>query len=309
MNVRTDDDWEEADSVKELEKPLGALRSPDGQCPDPALLTAAQAGILPDALASGVADHVRHCRACQILARDLTDPELTAPTSLEADRIRAKVFQAGGSWSPASASRRVTGLARGVPWLRWWRPVAVAATLVAAVAAGWWIVGERPGPPGVAAVQPVPPPEPLRLALEKPAVTMPLATVLAWRDESPGPQERYLTELGEALTPYRADDFAEAARRLDVLSRNYPAAEVRYFRGVCHLFLERYDLAIADLVQARQLARPAMAQDATWYLAVAYERAGQREAAVRELRTLCGGQGERQAKACEALTGLAPNGR
>jgi predicted Zn-dependent protease len=139
------------------------------------------------------------------------------------------------------------------------------------------------------------------LVLEKPPVTMPLAAVLIWRSESRTAQDQYLAALGNALTAYRADDFAQAARRLQVLARDHPTAEVRFYLGVCRIFLGHEDLAIAELGQARKLAQPALAREATWYLAVAYERAGRPDAAAAELATLCGEEGERQAKACEAL--------
>jgi hypothetical protein len=295
MRQWTDTDPEEEGLLKDHEESFGALRRRRGSCPEPALLTAAQAGVLPEHLAAGVAGHLRCCPWCRVLAHDLADPDLAAPTAPEAARIRATVFEKGADATPRASRAR---------WMGWWRPATVLGSLAVALAVGWWIVGGRPSSSDVSAPRPVATPQIPRLALEKPPVIVPLASVLVWRNGSQSAQDQYLADLGTALAPYRADDFSEAVRRLDAVAQAHPTAEVRFYRGVCRLFLAQPDLAIADLLQARQLASPVLAQEATWYLAVAYERAGRREAAVVELRALCGEKGERQGKACEAVAGF-----
>ena len=318
MKVQTDADAEEDDLIGELEGSLEALRSRGAQCPEPALLTAANAGVLPDHLAAGVAAHLRVCALCQALARDMADPELIAPTDAERARMRSKVL------GDAAGAGKVHRPAWAV-WLWGWQPLAAAATLVVALAAvGWWFTTNRQAPQEVRpeaqappeAAREVAPSQPTTtqqlaavLLLEKPAVTMPLADALLWRGQSRAGQDKYMEDFGNALTPYRANDFAEAARRLDVLARTHPTPEVQFYLGVCRLFLGQHDRAVADLLEARQKAQAPMQQDAAWYLAVAYQRVGRRDAALAELRALCGEQGEHQAQACDALRVLQPPGR
>jgi hypothetical protein len=49
--------------------------------------------------------------------------------------------------------------------------------------------------------------------------------------------------------------------------------------------------AAGELQRARRAAAGPLAQDAAWYLSVAYARAGQRESAVAELQNLCRQEG------------------
>jgi hypothetical protein len=275
-----------------------ALRSARCHCPDPSLLTAAQSGVLPRRLAEAVAGHQRHCAPCQVLARDLTDPELTAPGRLEASRIWRSVSERVAA-SPPQAPR---------PWrslrLSCLATASAAATIVTVVVAGWWTFGTLGPPPTVPAPRlEVTQYRTPRLAFEKPPVALPLASVLTWRDGQGTGADGYLAQLAHALTPYRLDDIAEAARRLDVVARTHPTSEVHFYLGVCRLLLAEHDLAIAELLQARRGADRALARESTWYLAVADERAGRPDAAAAELRTLCGGPGARQAEACAALAG------
>lgn len=59
-------------------------------CPDPALLRAEQAGVLPPDLAAMVTAHVVRCRVCQILQADLAtlDPDPISATEAESLRLR-----------------------------------------------------------------------------------------------------------------------------------------------------------------------------------------------------------------------------
>jgi hypothetical protein len=301
MNRWTDGDPAEDGLARSLAGPLASLRSAGAGCPDPAVVAAARAGVLPDGLAAAVSEHLDRCRLCQALAADLADPELATPTRLEAARIRATVTAAAGD----------AGLRAGPGgWVRWLRPAAAAATLVAALAAGSWLFWGRSSPPGVAVSLPATVAErPHRLPLVKPPVIMPLTSVLVFRSQPQADRDRYLADVANALAAYRADEFAEAARRLDAIARTDATAEVLFYRGVCRLFLDQHDLALVDLQRARELASPALADEATWYLAVACDRLGRPEPAIAELRTLCAGTGEHRAQACEALAGFAPAGR
>jgi hypothetical protein len=306
MREWTDAGADEAATERGLEAPLAALRSRGRGCPDPALWPALEAGVLPEDLASSAAGHLRVCPLCQVLSRDLVSEDVAS--AAEANPL---VLPAAPAFSRKAEDREPAGWG----WL--WRPLPVAAGLMMALAAVsvWWMTGWReapltPAPPtpagtAPAAVTVLAP----RLPLVKPPVTVALGTALAWRSDSRADHERDLADLADALTPYRADDFAAAALRLEALTRRHPTAEVWFYLGVSRLFLAQHDAAAADLRRARELAQPPLRQDASWYLAVALERAGATDAAAAELRPLCREGGERQARACDALAVLQSDRR
>jgi len=275
--------------VTEFGAPLAAARA---GCPPPELLLAARAGVLPEASGAAVAAHLASCPSCRALGEDLADEELSKLTAREQERIRARVLAEAG--------------VRGAAGWRWfWRPVPVAAMAALVVAAGAWIYVSRPADrTGVAVEQAVVRlPEVLRL--EKPVVRLPAAAALIWRGEGAPAQEEFLKELGAALEPYRAGDCREAASRLEALSQKYPkSAEAHFYLGVCRLLLERNQEAAAALEAARRLAEGPLAQDAAWYLGIAWLRAGRTAQGASEFKELCAGAGEYQARACAALKEL-----
>jgi len=254
----------------------------NSNCPNPDLVLAAHSEVLREPAQTAITGHLASCPWCQALVRDFSDPAISEPTRQEAKRIRARVFRAAGL-RPAS------------PWSWWWRPLPVAATAALALAFGAWMFLGRQSPPPAPAVVSLP----SILQLEKPAVKLPLTSALIWRSEAPAEEEKYLAELGSALAPYRADDFAEAARRLESLSRAHPQrAEVHLYLGVSQLFLSRPGEAVKSLQQARQLAEGPLAQESAWYLSLAWLRTGNRAAAAAELEALCREEGEHRARAC-----------
>jgi hypothetical protein len=80
---------DESDFRRELEAPLGRLVGPAGPCPNPDLLMAARAGVLPGQ-ADTIREHVRRCAVCQQLAEDLLAYEHHGVTPEDNRRIRAK---------------------------------------------------------------------------------------------------------------------------------------------------------------------------------------------------------------------------
>jgi tetratricopeptide (TPR) repeat protein len=278
--------------VKEFGARLAGVRA---GCPPPEMLLAARAGVLPEESGAGVAAHLASCPACRALSEDLADDELSKLTARERDRIRARVLAAAGVRSAAR-------------WRWFWRPVPVAAMVILAVAAGAWIWLSRPArPPArieVAAERSVPR-LPAVLRLEKPPVKLPAAAALIWRGQGAPAQQEFLKEFGAALGPYRAGDYREAASRLEALSKKYPkAAEPHFYLGVCRLFLACNEEAVTALEQAKRLAEGALQQDAAWYLGIACLRAGRARQGTSELRGLCAGAGEYQARACAVVEEL-----
>ncbi len=291
----TDLEPREEEFLKDWGAPVSTMRARHAHCPSPQLLLAAQSEALPGEIKAGLADHLASCDLCRALARDLADEELSNPTTQEKARISKRVL------GESRAGRRQA------IWNWLWRPAPVAAVAVVAVLAvlsvyvGW--ESRRPGP-GPVASQP-----PTVLRLDKAAVKLPATAVLVWRGDAQERQQRYLAELTRALEPYRADDFAEALRRLEVLERNYPrAAEAHFYAGVCQLFLGFNSDAVRSFENARGLAEEPLAPDVAWYLSLAYQRAGQTQQAMQGLQDLCQGKSEYRERACAGLKELSSGG-
>ncbi len=262
------------DELRKLYQQGTAARSRTG-CPSSEILGRAAAGELSRPEREQVADHLAACSDCA--------QEYRTVLSLE-------------PWAESIAPRRTYA-----HWL--WRPAPVAALATLALVAGVWIYRVRQTP--VSAPQQVAAPAVTVLRPEKPQVKLPAASALVWRGEPGTGQEKFVEELGRALVPYRNDDFAEAARRLEPLTKKYPdAAEPQFYFGVCQLFLGQNAEAAGALRRAKELAQGPLIRDAAWYLSLAYQRAGQKELAMAELRKLCEDEGDFRASACAGLQEL-----
>ena len=95
-------DADEATLFAEVQRHM-APRRLVGVCPEPGLLMAAQAGILPDADADAILAHLSACSVCQTLVEALTDPEVGTLLPEEARRIDLRVREVTAA--PASGSR------------------------------------------------------------------------------------------------------------------------------------------------------------------------------------------------------------
>lgn len=112
----------------------------------------------------------------------------------------------------------------------------------------------------------------------------------------------------EAIKPYRAGDYATAARRLQDLAALFPdAPEPLIYGGVSELLLGRPHEAIELFTRASPLTREVFVEDLVWYLALAKRATGQ--SAMMELRTLCGAGGERGPRACVAVREIESRNR
>jgi hypothetical protein len=289
---------EESEFLREMEPTLARNRSLAGPCPPTDLLMAAVSGV-PLEDAGAVLEHAARCPICAQLSRDLAAHELPGVSDAEDRRIRAR-------WEPRRAPRPTASV-----WNWLWRPLPAAvvfATLAALVA-----IAVRKSPSVIQPVSPVetargpsvsptpaPAPSAFALVLQKAAIKIPAAAVLIYRSDRKDSQA-FLKDLAAALEPYRRDDYAEAARLLAPLTGKYPdAAEPAFYLGVSQLFLNQNESAIASLQMAGRRAGETLRDDASWYLALALERAGKPDDARREAEALCIRAGEYKDKACAA---------
>lgn len=258
-------------------------------CPPPHLLFPAVEGVLPADVAAPIVAHVEACPLCQELSR-VEPGDAADPTLPEAARLRARIL-------PAAPRRPVSF--RMIPY--------AAAAAITLVAGGLVLarLASRPAAPSPTAAQAAPPAAATPvfvLALNKPVTELPPES-LTLRSASP---DRYASALAHALEPYERGDYAEAVARLTLVARDHPSRpHPAYYLGLSTLLGGLGD-ATADLERARTLAAKgtSLRADATWYLAVAYERHDRRESAVATLNDLCAAPGPRQAQACAGVRAL-----
>lgn len=258
-------------------------------CPAPELLMPAVEGTLPDPLRGRVLSHLQHCNTCRSLADALASAD-TQPTVEESDRILARI---------ASSKRSTRG---------WYRPLAAAAVFVIVAGGAWLTQFDRQGP-----VMPAPPVAPATaakvaapvfvLALEKPAIELPPGALVV-RSAASDP---YAAALSTALEPFRRDDYQHAIQQLTALRASHAEEPfVNYYLGVSYLMAGRASEAVGPLERARTDGTGAtwLRVEASWYLAVALERAGRRDAAAGVLTEICGTGDARRQEACGALGSL-----
>jgi hypothetical protein len=120
-------------------------------------------------------------------------------------------------------------------------------------------------------------------------------------------QASFVDDAAPAFDAYRGGGYAAAADAFAQLAPRYPrAVELPFYLGVSRLLSGNAAAAASALRTARAIGDPSFADDITWYLAVAGERAGDRAAARVELDALCRGTSAYAARACAAFAALAP---
>ncbi len=274
---------EESEFVKRLQG--GTIGARYGDCPPPSLLLAISEGIIEEDLRAGVMEHLKRCNMCQMLHADLASPDVGRLSEEAALRIDARLAHCFDR-QPARS------------WRRWLRPAPAAAfaAIVLSVALGTYLLRRPPAEQVARTPQTV-----TKEAVEKPGIKLP-AAALVFRGGAPAGQQQFIDDLGATLAPYRQDNYAEAARRLEALLARYPKAVApRFYLGICLMFLERDAEAVDLLRQARQAPENDLSRDSAWYLGVALRRAGRGAEARPELEELCKTAGEHQARACAIL--------
>ncbi len=297
------DDWdaEEHEALAGLGPELDELRRRHADGPSLAMLRAADADALPPAEQARVARHLQDSAWSRALVEGLRDTGATARLDAESEQ---RLFDRITRESQAAAPR---------PQRRW-RPalafggLAAAATLLIAVVLSRSprdVVSAPPvTPPAQGSeppAQPAAPASPVVVAFGKPEVKL-SPSALTWRgDPSASP---FLRDLAPAFDAYRASDYARAVAAFDRLATVYPESiDVRFYQGVSHLLAGDAAGAIAPLDAAARIGGATFADDASWFLAVAEQRAGRPEARGR-LTELCRGTGRHAAAACAAVSAI-----
>jgi tetratricopeptide (TPR) repeat protein len=272
-------------------------------CPSAQLIMAASGESLPEELRTRVSEHLAQCGACRMLAEDLAAAELSEMTPEERAHMRARLEPVLGA----------EGKSNAWSWLRTWilRPIPVAAMAAVALAAVTLIFVQtsKQQPAPVVKIAPPAPPTFAAVALpfEKPGVNIPPDSDLIWRSGNPGTPSLG-DQLEAALVPYKKDDYAGSAKKLERLEKRYPQNnQVKFYDGICHLYLGDTAGAIRQLEAAKRLGKPTENQEASWYLAVAYQRDGQNDSAFSELQALCKGNSPYAARACEGSKTVSPH--
>jgi TolA-binding protein len=296
------DDRDEAwpDDLRAELDALGARHRAD---PSSAVLRAADTDALPPEAQARVAAGLAASRWQQTIVRGAVEAGEQADVDDEtAARILARVRREGDARGvPAPAGPR--------PAVRaiWWGLAGVAAAvalLIVKTAVRHPATSAPPASSGAASSSAAPASPAFVLALD-PAPVKLTANALVLRSATR--QASFVDEAASAFDAYRGGDYAAAADAFAQLAPRYPGAvELPFYLGVSRLLGGNAAAAAAALRTARAIGDASFADDITWYLAVAGERAGDRAAARVEHAALCRGTSAYAARACAASAALAP---
>jgi predicted Zn-dependent protease len=183
--------------------------------------------------------------------------------------------------------------------------------------AGWsWLIrvpaietAVAPQPP---AVDSAPPPETKTMVASiapwaalgpAPDVQLPASMTLEIRG-SRDRDDEFLRAFGDAITPYRAGRYADAARALDGLTASYAdVPEAWFYLGASRLYAD--DPSGAAIALRRALTSTEVGDQARWLEAVALERDGRHERAAQILDEICRQPGPNRARACDTRATIA----
>jgi len=292
------EDWDqdERQALAGLEDQFEAIRRRHAMDPPLDLLQAARADILPAAEQARLMTHLESSEWSRALVDSIEEGSDAAPLDdVAQQRLWTRI------------ARETAAASAPAPGPRPWNPavfggLAVAASLIIAVMVWRGGSGEHTGPvvppDAVAPATPAEAPR-VEIAFEKPEIKLGPAA-LTWRG---APSENpYLVDLKPAVDAYRAGDDPRARDLFAALSMRYPqAVEVLFFSGVTLMLNGEFERALAPLNAAAAVGEPAFTEDATWYLAVAEQRAGKDASARSRFSALCSRGGRHAADACAAV--------
>ena len=281
-------DADEADALKAI----GWQPNVDpSDCPDSALLLAAEEGVLEDAaMAARIRAHAETCPSCRMLMADLPAVLTEEPTDAERARIVARVK----SSRPVAAPRRAL----------WW----LGALGVAATAALVWLVvapsDTLPPPEPVTQIaRQTPPPAPSVFVVDRPAIP-PGDVDLTVRGEGTT-RVSLPNQIAAALDKADAGTVAGAVSDLErIVRRNPNSRSAALALGAVQLRENRNTDAVTTLERARALKTDLdLVNETDWFFSIALVRA--RDSRARSvLDGLCKRGGARSASACSGVAEL-----
>ncbi len=282
----------EATFVAELDEALSPIVERARRCPSPDLVRAAGEDVLPAHVATLVLRHIEGCAICRSLAADLAAIDPDGLSAVAGDHIRRRIEE-----------RAAPRPARSVPRRAWWLAAgaAAAASLIIAVVSNPGAV-QNPAVPAPPALRVAAIARPSLLAVDKPALRLPVATLVSLRG-TPDPRSK---ELMAGLERYNANDFRAAAEHLARVVPNASMPQLAVYLGVSYLQLGESRRAAELLSQARASAPGELVDDIDWYVAIAHVRTGDLQTARAELNALCDRGADISLKACFAAAELNP---
>ncbi len=235
-------------------------------------------------------EHLLVCPRCQEACR--------LHLALEAAFAETTAKKSGRAWTPF--------------WWRWAAAAGVALVIVAVGVALWLrppaVSPTAPGSTGAPARRAAGEPPPAAASSPAPAGEPSIATKGAaaslrelGRVEPPayaptvlrGAEGEAQRRFQEAMRAYVRGEFSTAARRLQQAAKSDPQApEIGFYLGACFLCTDHNEAAIAELQRTIALGRTPLLEKSRFYLAKAYLRAGDLEAAHEELKNVAGLDGE-----------------
>jgi tetratricopeptide (TPR) repeat protein len=268
----------------EMEKPTGACLAEER-------IVAFYGGQLTASEEAEVRDHLATCPACLEMARE-------ARQFLQA--------MSGPPQAHIGPPRRLPA-----PWHQVYRPELfwLAASVLIALSIilwrGWRVEAPSPDVAGPSAPAPRTPPSspenPWRhLEIAKAEYTPPAQTPddLIWRDEGGPSAPSKLTPFARAMRSYERGEYALAERQLERFLETDPThAEALFYRGVSLLLIGRTADAIAPLQAATRHGPGRVREDAHWYLALAYLKAGGPPQALEHLNWVVQASGRHHSEA------------
>ncbi|MBI4469899.1 MAG: zf-HC2 domain-containing protein [Acidobacteria bacterium] len=265
-------------------------RTPRAACLNEELVVDFYSGRLSDSEMETIRDHLAECPTCLELAREARQflRAVSEPIPVDSDSSSSALF----AWYHAhrralfllAASVLITLSATLLMW-RGWRveaPSEQAKTLTPPVS-----------------TTPLPRENPWRdLQIAKAEYATAPPDDLIWRDDGPEtPRAPKLSPFAQAMRPYERDDFVEAERQLrQFLAKNPRHAEAHFYRGVSVLMSHTTD-AIAPLEAATEYGRGRVVEEAHWYLALAYLKAGEPSKALGHLDSVMETSGKHRPEA------------